>query len=117
MSDLFRSDEMSNQYRAYRDAGGLNECVLCTKPSLREFTYWRILKNDFPYDLVAKQHDMIVPKRHITEDFLTEEEKAEFSSIKKADIQDYDFILEPSTKGKSIPQHFHLHLIVIKDSL
>lgn len=116
MSDLFRSDEMSSQYRAYRDAGGLNECVLCTKPSLKEFTHWRILKNDFPYDLVAEKHDMIVPKRHVKEDWLTDEEKSELFSIKEDNlIKNYDFTLEAF--GKSIPEHFHLHLIVIKDSI
>jgi hypothetical protein len=57
---------------------------------------------------------MIVPLRHVGEDELSEEEKAELLAIKKSYINEhYDYSLEAT--GKSIPNHFHLHLIVTKE--
>jgi len=59
---------------------------------------------------------MVVPIRHITETGLSKEELEEFASLKK-DVIDpgYDYIIEATTKNKSIPAHFHLHLIVGKN--
>jgi hypothetical protein len=59
---------------------------------------------------------MVIPIRHVTEDELTKEEKDEFETIKKEYIFDkYDYILEACSYKKSIPAHFHLHLLIIKD--
>jgi hypothetical protein len=47
---------------------------------------------------------------------LSAEELREFALIKREVIDaGYDNIIEATTKNKSLPAHFHLHLIVGKD--
>ena len=119
MAGSLRSKETALRYEAYQKAGGLlGSCVLCAKEPRHEFTYWKIIENAFPYDAVASRHDMIIPKRHAIEVELTNEEKEEFERIKhESPIQDYQFIMEANHWAKSIPPHFHLHLVIIKDEL
>ncbi|MBM3257552.1 MAG: DUF3605 domain-containing protein [Candidatus Liptonbacteria bacterium] len=114
---LLRSKELHEKYLAYIAKGGLsNGCVLCTKPPITDFTHWKIVLNDFPYDKFAQIHHMIVPRRHIAENELSEAEKEEFQRLKAGHInENYDFMIEPTYKLKSIPSHFHIHLLVIKD--
>ncbi|KKS04308.1 MAG: hypothetical protein UU82_C0011G0009 [Candidatus Nomurabacteria bacterium GW2011_GWC2_41_8] len=94
-------------------------CNLCNKKktkSLKEFRYWRIINNLFPYDRIAKINHIILPKRHTAEKKLTKAEKKEFEIIKSRYIeQKYEFLIETVNKQKSIPGHFHIHLIIIKD--
>ncbi len=90
-------------------------CPLCEKFALRTFKLWKIVENSFPYDLIAREHHMLVSLRHITESGLTADELRELLEIKNHAIEeDYDWIIEPVHKNKSIPDHFHLHLLVGK---
>ena len=116
MSTL-RTQETKAIYDAYIAQGGLEDaCVLCTSDVLKSFTYWKIIANRFPYDRIAKVHDMILPLRHVTENDLTEAERDELHSIKTAYLNEhYDVFLEASSRLKTVPAHFHLHLIVLKD--
>lgn len=110
-----RTPETEERYRNEIEKGGLEKCALCTKESLHEFTHWRTLKNDFPYDRFAQRHDMIVPIRHVTGAELSSEELAELEVIKKEYIDpNYEWVMEATHRKKSIPGHFHLHLIVTK---
>lgn len=78
---------------------------------------WKIVKNDFPYDKVASRHDMLIPLRHCIESNLTSEELREFVQIKRDISDQYDMFLENTNeKTRSIPEHFHLHLLQIKES-
>jgi diadenosine tetraphosphate (Ap4A) HIT family hydrolase len=112
-----RTPESQDHYLKLIDEGILNgSCVLCTKPAIKEFEYWKILPNDFPYDRIAKVHHMIVPKRHTTEPELTADEINELNKIKQEYLfHEYDYVMEAAHRKKSIPAHFHLHLIVVKD--
>ena len=112
-----RSEENEKRYHELIKAGFLNDgCKLCEAPALKDFKYWKIIHNDFPYDLIAKVHDMVLPKRHVGESQLTKKEKQEYAEIKTSYMeQKYEFILEPMLKVKSIPAHFHLHLIITKN--
>jgi hypothetical protein len=112
-----RTKKSEKKYHDLVKAGLLKHgCRLCQVSSLKEFTYWRIIRNDFPYDLIAKVHDMIVPKRHAKESELKEIEKKEYAKIKTTYLEaKYEFIVEPMMKLKSIPAHFHLHLIIVKN--
>ncbi len=68
MSHTFRTKETEEIYRKYRENNPIDgKCVLCAIPSIRDFKYWRIVKNDFPYDLISETHDMILPIRHVKE--------------------------------------------------
>ena len=106
---------MIAKYEEHKASGAMDhECVLCTAEPLETFTYWKIIQNDFPYDRIAETHHMIVPRRHCIELDLTNEEKIEFSRIKKDVLDRYNYIIEPTNTLKSIPNHFHLHLIIRK---
>lgn len=111
-----RTQESEEKYKKLIAAGYLNgACKLCESQSIKDFRYWRIIRNDFPYDLIAQVHDMVVPRRHVKENDLSQEEKREYAAIKATYVENnYEFILEPTAKLKSIPEHFHVHLIVAK---
>lgn len=111
-----RTQESEERYQKLIAEGHLNGgCKLCEAPSIKDFEYWRIIRNDFPYDLIAQVHDMIVPKRHVKEEDLSEEERKEYVEIKRTYVENsYELIIEPTVKFKSIPGHFHLHLIIAK---
>lgn len=112
-----RSVEMEEKYKGYRQSSEWNSgCTLCAEPPLKDFQYWKIINNNFPYDKVSRIHHMIIPKRCVTEKNLTPAETAEFLSLKSSYInQNYGHIIEAVNKGKSIPGHFHLHLLVLDE--
>ena len=113
-----RTPETEAAYTKLKKEGHLLEgCVLCTSPSVKEFNEWRIIENRFPYDLVASVHHMILPKRHVAEEEFTDSERKEYGEIKETYMQDtYEFFIEPVNRQRSIPEHWHLHLITAKYS-
>lgn len=114
-----RTKKVQNAYRETMVSGTHDKgCALCDKVALKTFTHWRIVKNDFPYDLIADVHDMIIPLRHTTDVGLSKEEWEELQVIKKAHLNEtYQFIMEAMTWTQSIPAHFHLHLVLVKEGL
>jgi diadenosine tetraphosphate (Ap4A) HIT family hydrolase len=59
---------------------------------------------------------MLVPLRHITEVEITPEERDEYLEIKKSHIDtEYEYIFISTKRTVSIPDHFHMHLIVVKE--
>lgn len=118
MGSLLRTKETQAEYDEHIKNGLLDkDCVLCDAPSVKEFNYWRIIKNKFPYDRIAQVHDMLLPKRCVREEEFTTEEIQEFKEIKKGYIEEhYGYMIEPTFKNKSVPEHFHIHLILGKKS-
>lgn len=112
-----RKKETDAKYREARAQGALDgPCVLCSKPALKTFDAWKIVKNDYPYDKIAVEHDMIVPLRHASQSEVTPEEWQELDSIKESYIHPhYEWMLEATNKMKSIPSHFHIHMITAQD--
>lgn len=112
MKNSLRSKEMTERYAArVRTSEG---CELCPKPALKEFTHWKITVNDFPYDVIAQEHHMIMPKEHVKEDALSAAALEEYKAIKADYLQSYDYLIEGTQGIKSIPEHFHIHLVVGK---
>jgi len=112
-----RTKKTEEKYKKFMAKGFLAKgCNLCRKvKSIKEFRYWRIVDNEFPWDRIAKINHMIIPKRHIIYEELNKAEKKEFESIKSAYIEEkYELIAEVANKKKSIPDHFHIHLIILK---
>lgn len=109
----FRSKKVDDAYLSEQKLPDWNVgCKLCEAATVFESTYWRIIPNKFPYDLIAHHHAMIVPRRHVREDALTHEELDELKVLKSTYINDnFMFIVEATPNRKSIPAHFHLHLI------
>jgi diadenosine tetraphosphate (Ap4A) HIT family hydrolase len=116
---IFRTKETHELYEEHKKDGHLERgCPLCATEAIEQFKYWKIITNKFPYDRVSEVHHMMVPNRHVTEYELTKEEKAELLEIKHAYINDtYIFMLEAMQRHKSIPAHFHLHLIIPKEEI
>ena len=112
-----RTPEGEERYRQQREKRKGDDCPLCNdKETLQFFTYWRIVENSFPYDQFAEVHHMILPLEHKGERDLTTPEKEELLSLKETYIAEhYNFIMESTHLQKSIPQHFHLHLIIPKE--
>lgn len=112
-----RTPKTEQTYKDFIAQGHLdNGCRLCLSTPLNTFTYWKIIPNDFPYDKIAQTHHMLVPLRHVTEDDLTDEEKKELRDLKLSYLNEhYQYALEAMHKNKSIPGHFHIHLIVVKE--
>lgn len=109
-----RSKETQARYDRERKDVAPGGCALCDeREGVHEFEHWRIIENLYPYDRVARVHHMLVSKRHASDTELTEEEWAEFRSIKGGYLQtEYEFIIEPTLKMKSIPAHSHIHMII-----
>jgi len=95
----------------------MNGCALCKEARLvKKFKYWKIIKNRFPHDRIAKINHIIIPKRHTIYEKLNKIEKEEFEKIKLNYIEKkYDVMLEATNKRKSIPEHHHIHLTILKD--
>ncbi len=110
-----RSPETAESYRKYLKSEPGGSCSLCEKVPIKEFAFWKIVENSFPYDKISKTHHMLMPTRHVSEDFLSEEERKELRDIKISFVQaEYDWIIESTHKNRSIPEHFHLHLLTAK---
>ena len=116
MGDL-RSEAMAQKYKSDIDAGMFNHgCVLCTLEPIQQFRFWKLVTNKYPYDKIAKKHDMIIPLRHTDLDGITAEEWEELSFLKSSFInENYEFLIEATPHRQSIPGHFHLHTIVSRD--
>lgn len=115
MKDL-RTNKALEKYLKHLKNNKEVGCPLCKREGLKTFKYWKVIYNRFPYDRIARKHDMLVPIRHIVEELLTKKELDELKSIKSGFVNDsgYRFILEPTIKNRSKPNHFHLHLIKLK---
>ncbi|HEY0908219.1 MAG TPA: hypothetical protein VGE35_02610 [Candidatus Paceibacterota bacterium] len=111
-----RTEMMVNKYKEYQKANPSDgSCPLCSREPLKAYSHWKIIDNKFPYDIIATTHHMVVPLRHVVEAELTEAELKEFESIKTNFINPgYNYIIEATPLQKSIPGHFHLHLIIAK---
>ncbi len=111
-----RTPESKRKYKEYQKALPVNDsCLLCEKEALVMFTYWKIVENSFPYDLIADTHHMLMPLRHVVEKDLTFAEVEELKKIKMEVVDEkYDYIIESTHNTKSLPSHFHLHIIVGK---
>lgn len=82
------------------------------KPALKEFKYWRIIENEYPYDNIASVHHMLVPTRQIADLLqLTDAEMTEFLLIKRTSTSEYDVMWENTPAQRSVLDWYHLHLI------
>ncbi|MFT7506887.1 MAG: hypothetical protein ACI92I_000023 [Acidimicrobiales bacterium] len=81
---------------------------------LREFEYWVIIKNRFPYDRMARTNDMLVSKQPLLNRYdATGDEQAEYETIIKllAEENFYDAHMENFPKTRSVKKYVHVHLI------
>lgn len=113
-----RSPETKQKYKEWiASQGPQDQCPLCAREPLHEFKFWKIIDNHFPYDRIAKTHHTLVTLRHVPETALSEEERVELLEIKRGEYvsERYGYSLEATSRTLSIPDHFHIHLMEIKD--
>ena len=118
MQQDLRSRKTFNKYVKARAEGILDHgCRLCQIKPIKEFSYWKIIENEYPWDLIAKVNHLILPIRHVIYEKLNKAEKEEFDLIKSTYLEKYEMIVEATHRKKSIPDHFHQHLLILKDKL
>jgi len=115
----FRTKKTYDRYMRMCAKGLLDHgCRLCQIKPIKEFKYWKIIDNEYPWDLIAQTNHILISKRHTIYEKLNRAERKEFDLIKKNYLEKkYTHLIEVSTKNKSIPNHFHMHLIVLKDKI
>lgn len=99
---------------------GVPECFLCVRePKTRCGKYWKIIANDFPYDEIATESDMIVPLRHFARKRdINGEESAELwdilQRIDDGDFPEYSAIIENFNGGRTQKNHYHIHVVCMR---
>lgn len=85
---------------------------------IKEWVYWRLVANRFPYDICFKTHDLLIPIRQVPlREELTKAELDELESIIRTFAETkYDMVFENTMRKRSIPAHFHMHLAAFYDT-
>lgn len=78
---------------------------------LKDYKYFKIIENSYPYDAIAKTHRMLVIKRECgTVDAMTPDELLELEEIKRSEFGNYDSIIE-NYQARSVTAIWHVHLV------
>ena len=84
---------------------------------VKDFKYWRIIKDSFPYDRIATVHNLLIPKRVFSlKKDMNKKEAQELEKLFDGFLKEkYGVVLEKlSPKGRSVPTHYHIHLLKLK---
>lgn len=80
----------------------------------RKILSWGIVANNFPYDATCTKHDLLFPLRKVaTRRELTEQEMEDYYTIID-NLQGYDGVRYNFPRTQSIPDWYHVHLLVEK---
>lgn len=115
-NDTLRSEAVELKYAEHKKRQG-NKYNMFNFPKVKEYKFWIIVENEFPYDKVAEVHHLLIPKRKFAnESEMKNEEYEELMAIKKevSDLGVYSSISENLHKERTILDHYHLHLIKYK---
>jgi len=120
MHITLRTPEMETKYQAWLKEPKDHKCCFCreelywknkTKTAItHDWKHWHLMRNDFPYDKVFGQHDLLFCKRHVDWSQLTVEEVEEYAEVLKLVKPKYQQLLENIGDRISQPSHFHIHL-------
>jgi hypothetical protein len=108
-----RTPQLEALYRkVLRDNKGR---ALADLPAKKTYKYWKIVRNEFPYDAFFQEHDLLIPKREVGDkEKLYAIEKLELEYILVALARDYDCFMENTQRKRTVPSHFHMHLLIYK---
>lgn len=110
-----RTKKTEDIYQNYLKTMDKSRCPFCKKSKIiKEYKYWIVVPNRFPYDAVAGKHNLLISKRHTgKEEELLVKEKRELDEIKKEIMHgnDYDYIQENVVGRRTVEPHYHIHLI------
>ncbi len=104
-------DEM--HYAKAKTQGGTKP--LLEEDRLKEWKYWALIENEFPYSAAFKTHHMLIPKRVVDDKNLSIDERIEMDAVLNELSEKYDCVLVNFRKKQSIRDHFHMHLLCYKD--
>lgn len=119
-----RSETVSHEYEKFKarklsEGADLHTFTLADETIVREFNYWLIIENRFPYDNMTSLNHLLIPRRPFA-DFTeaTEEELAEHRSIRNQLATEglYDAVVENFPHAKSVTRYAHLHLVRWKEN-
>ena len=114
-----RTQKTQDEYIKYLETEYDGACIFCAKKAHLPYTDvrraapdWIVVKNEFPYDKIFKNHVMIAPKRHICDSSeLTEPERIQREILLRG--EKYTMCILNKKDKRSIPQHLHYHLVTI----
>lgn len=89
---------------------------LTKEKPLKEWKHWYLLPNMFPYSAAFSIHHMLLPKRVIPRSHLNGAERGELDTILDELESSYDTIMMNFQTKQSIRHHFHIHLLVYKET-
>ena len=116
--DIFRSEECVERYlRRSKEINDIGGTDLRELPFVKGWDLWVLVKNEFPYDRIAENHCLLVPKRRFTDDEeMSIEERHELFEIKREFSGDksFDLMCESMAYDRSVPGMFHLHFLKLK---
>lgn len=108
-----RTTETENKYQRFLEKKEILGFEY-DKPVMN-FKYWVVIKNKFPYDALMKKHHLIIPKeRKASFMDLPKLARAEYREIisKLKDYKFYESVIENFPAKRSVPHHWHAHLVV-----
>jgi diadenosine tetraphosphate (Ap4A) HIT family hydrolase len=112
-TDVLRSEECIKLYKENYKEG----VSLLSLPCIKQWNYWRLIKNDYPYDKIAESHYLLIPLSGFAEDEeMNNDERKELFSIKNelSETKTFDAIFENLKHDRSIQTFYHLHCIKFK---
>lgn len=82
-------------------------------PVLREWQYWKLVDNMFPYDNLFRIHHLLIPKQPVAKfRDLSEQEKKEYNDILNfLEPYGYDSYFINMPHRRTVPTHWHCHLV------
>jgi hypothetical protein len=80
------------------------------EPRIREWQYWALIDNAFPYSAAFSTHHMLIPKRVASREQIKRHEYQELQSILAELESSYDCCLVNFPAKQSIVSHYHIHM-------
>lgn len=111
-----RTPQLEAKYQRARLAGRLTP--LWDVEPIREFKHFKLIKNDYPHDRIARVNNMLIPKRRIRYWWqLRWYERRELKKIDRLLATRYHCIKRNYPALISVPEIVHWHLYILKEEL
>lgn len=118
MKDVLRTTKCLKRYKERRKILGnkIKDVNLLNLPLIKEYEFWTLVRNEFPYDKILIKHDLLVPKRRFPN--VGDMEDMEFHEL--LDLKEYilnkkyDAFVENTKSKRTVTDHFHIHCIKFK---
>ena len=109
-----RTDATEADYTKAKQDGTLKPLV--DEEALREWKYWKLIKNRFPHDRHHVESDLLVLKEQgLTFFTLTADQYAELRLIYTEIYKEYDYMKINFPSVISVPEFVHVHLLKLKE--